>query len=90
MSNFLAKNLKKAREKRGLTQEQLASKLSISTSTVGMYEQGRRQPDIKTLIKLSNELNIPISVLLETKDELNIESIQIDKAILELIDFMQN
>jgi len=49
MTNF-ASRLKALRTKHGYTQAQLASLLEISTSAVGMYEQGRREPD-NTLLK---------------------------------------
>ena len=55
MGAFCGENLKKIRESRGLTQKQLADKLNIASSTVGMYEQGRRQPDLDTLIKMSDK-----------------------------------
>jgi transcriptional regulator with XRE-family HTH domain len=35
-----------------MTQKALAQKLGISPSAVGMYEQGRRQPDPETVLKL--------------------------------------
>ena len=90
MGAFCGENLKKIRENRGLTQKQLADKLNIASSTVGMYEQGRRQPDLNTLIKMSDKLLIPISMLIKTKYKLNIKSIQIDEIIIELINFIQN
>ncbi|MBQ8550781.1 MAG: helix-turn-helix transcriptional regulator [Clostridia bacterium] len=49
MTNF-ALRLKTLRTKHGYTQAELAEKLEISTSAVGMYEQGRREPD-NTLLK---------------------------------------
>ena len=90
MGAFYGENLKKIRESRGLTQKQLADKLNIASSTVGMYEQGRRQPDLNTLIKMSDKLLIPISMLIKTKYKLYIKSIQIDEIIIELINFIQN
>ena len=35
-----------------MTQSELAGRLEISPSAVGMYEQGRRQPDPETVLKL--------------------------------------
>ena len=90
MGAFYGENLKKIRENRGLTQKQLADKLNIASSTVGMYEQGRRQPDLDTLIKMSDKVLIPISMLIKTKYKLNRKSIQIDEIIIELINFIQN
>ena len=79
MGAFCGENLKKIRENRGLTQKQLADKLNIASSTVGMYEQGRRQPDLDTLIKMSDKLLIPTSMLIKTKYKLNIKSIQLER-----------
>lgn len=90
MTNSFGENLRKAREKCGFTQEQLAYKLNISPSTVGMYEQGRRQPDLNTLTKISDRLFTPINILLGIEEKFHIKSIQIDKIIIALIDFIQN
>lgn len=90
MTNSFGENLRKAREKCGFTQEQLAYKLNISPSTVGMYEQDRREPDLDTLIKMSKKLFIPINTLLGVEEKFHIKSIQIDKIIASLIDFIQN
>ena len=90
MGAFYGENLKKIRENRGLTQKQLADKLNIASSTVGMYEQGRRQPDLDTLIKMGDKLLISTSMLIKTKYRLNIKSIQIDEIIIELINFIEN
>ena len=88
MNNSFGENLRKAREKCGFTQEQLAYKLNISPSTVGMYEQGRREPDLDTLIKMSEKLFAPITTLLGIEEKFHIKSIQIYKIIVSLIDFI--
>jgi transcriptional regulator with XRE-family HTH domain len=44
--------LKKLRLEAGYTQKELADMLGISPSAVGMYEQNRRSPDDRTLLKL--------------------------------------
>ncbi len=51
------------REINDLTQKELADKLSISPSTIGMYEQNRRIPDITTLTNMSKIFNIPLDTL---------------------------
>ena len=55
---------KELREKNQLTQAELSKHLKISPSTVGMYEQGRREPDIDTLKKLSDFFEVSIDYLL--------------------------
>lgn len=90
MLNSFGDNLRKSREKCGFTQEELAYKLNLSPSTVGMYEQGRREPDLNTLTKMDDKLFTPITTLLGIEEKFHIKSIQIDKIIIQLIDFIQN
>ena len=71
MDNSFGENLRKAREKCGFTQEQLAYKLNISPSTVGMYEQGRREPDNNTLKKIANYFEVTTDYLLDNQKELS-------------------
>lgn len=48
----------------GLSQADLAEKLQISPSAVGMYEQGRREPSLDTVIALARTLEVSIDYLL--------------------------
>lgn len=48
----------------GLTQEELAQKLHISRSRVGMYETGARQPDYETLEAIADFFNVDMDYLL--------------------------
>lgn len=50
--------------RQGLTQAALAERLSVSASTVGMYEHGRRTPSVNTLIALSREFGVTVEYLL--------------------------
>lgn len=60
-------NIKKLRKLNGMTQWELGEKLGISASAVGMYEQGRRQPDSKTLLKLSKIFSVSVDEILNGK-----------------------
>lgn len=48
----------------GLTQVEIAEKLGISRSTIGMYETGAREPDFDTLEKIADFFNVDIDYLL--------------------------
>lgn len=61
---LFSKRLKLLRKNKGLTQQELAEKIDVKPSTIGMYEQGRREPDGDTLKKLSKVLNVSIDYLL--------------------------
>lgn len=52
------------RRSAGMSQSTLAEKLNISCSTVGMYEQGRRDPSADILIALSNIFGVTVDYLL--------------------------
>lgn len=58
---------KHIREKSGLTQQQLANKLGISRSAVGMYEKGEREPNFETLELISDTFNVDMNYLLGKK-----------------------
>lgn len=60
----LGDTIRSLREVRLMTQKELAKQLSLSPSTVGMYEQNRRMPDIDTLITISHIFNVSIDYLL--------------------------
>ena len=64
---MFGKKLKMLRKKAGLTQANLAKKLGISPSSVGMYEQGRREPDSAMLIRIADLFNVSVDYLIDFK-----------------------
>jgi transcriptional regulator with XRE-family HTH domain len=56
--------LKAMRERRGLTQEQLAEKSGLAADTERRAEHGTFSPSLRTLIKLAAGLGVHVSVLL--------------------------
>ena len=52
------------RKERGWSQLQLSKELNVSPSAVGMYEQGRRIPDLETLITLSRLFDVSLDYLI--------------------------
>ena len=48
----------------GWSQAELARRLHISPSAVGMYEQGRREPSVEMLQSLSQVLGVTIDFLI--------------------------
>ena len=63
MGNF-QNVLKSLRKAQGLTQDELAKILKISRSTIGMYENGSREPDYETLENIADYFNVDIDYLL--------------------------
>jgi len=60
---LLAKNIKKYREKLGLTQEQLAFKCGFDRTYISLLERQKRNISIKNLKKLANGLGVKIAEL---------------------------
>ncbi len=60
---MLGSRIAALRSKFGWSQAELARRLKISPSTVGMYEQGRREPSIEMLVVLSDVLGVSIEFL---------------------------
>lgn len=56
--------LKLIRERSGLTQQQMAEKLGVSRSAVGMYENGEREPNFETLELIADTFNVDMNYLL--------------------------
>lgn len=62
MADF-AERLKSLRLQAGLTQRELAEKLGIAHSTLGMYELGKRVPDIDTMDSIADYFNVTIDYI---------------------------
>lgn len=60
--------IKELRKEKQITQAELAKALNISPSTIGMYEQGRREPDYKTLERIADFFRVSTDFLLGRKD----------------------
>ena len=59
----VAKNIRKYRAQRTLTQDGLAEKLHVTRQTVSNWETGKNQPDLDMLEALAKALEIDVSAL---------------------------
>ena len=68
--NSVGERIKMLRIKARLTQQQLADKVGgISASAIGMYEQGRSNPDMERIIRLCEVFSVSTDSLLGVKEE---------------------
>lgn len=63
----LGERLKKLREEKGLTQKQVADKLGLESAAISKYEKDLREPNIESLLKLSDLFEISLDELLRKK-----------------------
>lgn len=84
---MFGENIRNLRKKAGYTQQEYAKLLGISASAVGMYEQGRREPDQKLLLKMAETLGVSVDRLLsEEQGEMELDDMieaVIDRMIAE-------
>lgn len=70
--------IKELRKQCNMNQGELAAKIGVSASAVGMYEQGRREPDTSTLLKIARCFDVSVDYLIGASDlkaSFNIDSI---------------
>lgn len=83
---MLKENIKQARKRKGLSQEDLAIKLYVVRQTISKWEQGLSVPDCEMLIKISEVLETPVSTLLgENISESKVDDLKIISEKLEII-----
>lgn len=61
---MIGQYMKQLRLQHQMTQAELAERLGLSTSAVGMYEQGRREPEISVITQMCRVFNVPADSLL--------------------------
>ena len=83
---MLSDNLKNFRKAKGLSQEELATKLNVVRQTISKWEKGLSVPDSEMLIMIAEELDTSVSVLLGETLEANEETeLKMIAAKLELL-----
>ncbi|MCE9674894.1 helix-turn-helix domain-containing protein [Paraclostridium bifermentans] len=70
---MFADRLKELRCENDMNQSDLAKIIGVSPSTIGMYEQGRRTPDLEVLSKIATYFQVSIDYLLGRTNIKNFE-----------------
>lgn len=86
--------LRELRNKNGLTQNEIATKLSVSGQTILNWENGIYEPKICQLIQLADLFNVSVDYLIERKsNEKQIDNICKELETIskeEFIEFIRN
>ena len=83
---MLGSRIAALRRRAGLSQSELARRLRISPSAVGMYEQGRREPAVEVLLAMAKIFDVSMDYLLtgaeqENKEEQTVSQVLTDAVI---------
>ncbi|MDN4593541.1 helix-turn-helix domain-containing protein [Polycladomyces subterraneus] len=60
--------LKQLRRQKNLTQEQLGQQVGVTKVSISLYESGRRNPDLETITKIADVLEVSVDYLLGRTD----------------------
>ena len=81
--SYFSDTLIHLRRKAGLSQQQLADGLGLSRSAIGMYETGKREPDMETLRMFSEFFGVDMNTLTSTQTAADAE-------LAELLETLRN
>ena len=69
MGDKFNENLKTAREKKNITQKEVADSIGVAKSTYSLYESGNREPNVQTIKKIADTLNVSADDLLGLNEQ---------------------
>ncbi|WP_237049356.1 helix-turn-helix domain-containing protein [Lentibacillus amyloliquefaciens] len=69
MKKIVGPRIRELRREMGLKQEELAEKLNMSKSSIGMYERNERKPDYDTLQQIADFFGVSRPFLLGDSDQ---------------------
>ncbi len=69
MKVLLPVRVQQLRKENMWTQYELAERLDLSRSAIASWETGRREPDLKTILKLANLFHVSLDYLIGLEKE---------------------
>lgn len=94
LQKYIGEKIREFREKRNISQDELAQKLDTTRQTISRYEKGQRQANQDILFKLSDIFNVSIDDFFppkkNTTDELERALKMANNLDAEHIEFLNN
>ena len=69
MGDKFNENLKNARERKEITQKEMAERIGVAKSTYSLYESGNREPNVQTIKKIADVLEVTADELLGLEND---------------------
>ncbi len=69
--NMVSDSIKKLRQEKKLTQDQLAEQLHVTRQAVSNWEMGKTQPDVETLTQLAKIFGVSVERIIYGKEKKN-------------------
>jgi transcriptional regulator with XRE-family HTH domain len=79
----IGKRLRKARERKKLSQMEVSNRTNINNKTLSRYEQGNSEPDFSTLKLLADLYQVPVSFFFDEQndDQYDLKELLKDKEV---------
>ena len=61
---IVGRNVRRLRQQKGLTQEQLAFEAKIDLTYMGGIERGKRNPSLMVMVRIAQALSAPLAKLI--------------------------
>jgi transcriptional regulator with XRE-family HTH domain len=81
----VGKNIKKVREQKGMTQQQIADLIHMHRSNYSKVESGQREPSIDALNKIAKHFGMSLDELVNLKGKVPVEEKLEDKTTIEQV-----
>ena len=72
MGDKFNENLKVERERRGYSQKEMSELIGVAKSTYSLYESGNREPNVMTIKKIADVLNVTADRLLGLEEPITL------------------
>ena len=86
---MLGERIAALRRRAGFSQAELAQRLQISASAMGMYEQGRREPAAQMLAALSDTFGVSIDYLVTGKPDTRQDREAVSDTVCHCVDAVE-
>lgn len=82
--------LRELRKEKGLTQEELAEKLGISSKSISRWENGNTMPDLGILVELAELYDVDIKEIIDGERMGEIVEAENKTTLLKVADYAEN
>jgi transcriptional regulator with XRE-family HTH domain len=93
---YFGMRLSSLRKEDSMTQLELANSIGVKKSTIGMWENGKREPDFEMLETIADFFNVPISTFFppdssgpENKKTVTIDSDGLDELDMKFVQMIK-
>ena len=78
-------NMRAIRKEKGLTMKELGKLVGVSESTISLYENGKHDPDLLTMTRIADVLDVTVDELLGRNEKQPTAKDGLDERLIDLL-----